>query len=215
MAALRERGELESTVIIYTSDNGVSWGEPGLPVGLKGLPYEEAIRVPLVVRWEALPVAGYTEYGLVANVDPAPTIAAIARALTPPLDGRNLLPLLVAGKRSPREVVLEYLRGSLPSLVPSYCGLRGQRHTYVLYETGEEELYDLSTDPYELDNLARQERYLPLLGSLRARTARACLPPPPSFAFPILAYRQIPLPPALPRRSLQGAASQGDAIAAR
>ena len=98
MAALRERGELESTVIIYTSDNGVSWGEPGLPVGLKGLPYEEAIRVPLVVRWEALPVAGYTEYGLVANVDPAPTIAAIARALTPPLDGRNLLPLLVRGR---------------------------------------------------------------------------------------------------------------------
>ncbi len=163
----------------------MSWGEHRLPVGLKGMPYEEAIRVPLVMRWDALPVTGYTEHGLVANVDLAPTIASLARAPHPRLDGRDLTPLLAEGRRVRREVLIEYLRGSSPGIVPSYCGLRGERYTYVVYETGEEELYDLASDPYQLDNLAAVARYAPFIDRLRARTARACSPPPPSFAFPI------------------------------
>ncbi len=180
VAALRRRGLLDQTIVIYTSDNGVMWGEHRLPAGLKAVPYEETIRVPLIVRWQALPVVPITENPLVANVDLAPTIADLAGVPLPRADGRSLVPLLLGGSRRGREVVLEYLHAPRSS-IPSYCGLRGERYKYVLYETGEEELYDLVADPHELANLASSERYARLRDRLRRRTARACSPPPPGF----------------------------------
>lgn len=185
LTALRQRGALEHTILIYTSDNGVTWGEHRLRAGLKAVPYEETIRVPLIFRWDALPVTPHTEEALVANVDLAPTIADLAGVPMPRPDGRSLVPLLLGGSRAPREIVLEYLHAPRWK-IPSYCGLRGERYKYVLYETGEEELYDLLADPYELENLASSERYAHLRDLLRERTARACSPPPPGFPLPLL-----------------------------
>lgn len=180
VAALRRRGVLQETVLIYSSDNGVMWGEHRLPAGVKGTPYEEALRVPLILRFDALAAFPRIEYALVVNVDLAPTIADLAGLSVPRLDGRSLLPLLRGGRGASRDIVLEHLHA--PSgKVPSYCGLRGERYKYVLYETGEEELYDLVADPYELENVASAEGYAALRALLRERTARACSPPPPGF----------------------------------
>jgi arylsulfatase A-like enzyme len=189
LAALRRRDLLERTVVIYTSDNGVMWGEHRLRAGVKAVPYEEAIRVPLIIRWDALLVTPRSEPALVANVDLAPTIADLAGVPMPRADGRSLLPLLLGGRWAPREIVLEYLHAPRWK-IPSYCGLRGERYKYVLYETGEEELYDLRSDPYELQNLASSERYARLRALLRERTARACSPPPPGFP-----QVDLPVPP--------------------
>lgn len=83
----------------------------------------------------------------------------------------------IVGKRVPVNPELE-----LPPLIaeakgiPSYYGLRTARYAFVAYSTGEKELYDLWKDPYELDNLGRQQTYQPLLGRLqqRAKALRTC-----------------------------------------
>jgi hypothetical protein len=65
--------------------------------------------------------------------------------------------------------------------VPTYCAVRGERYKYVLYQTREEELYDLLLDPHELDNVAAHPAMRELKRGLRARLRRLCSPAPPGF----------------------------------
>src|SRR6185436_8531402 len=92
VGVLAETGQLDRTVIIFTSDNGFLLGEHRIPDG-KLLPYEESIRVPLIVRGGGFP-ADSTALQPVANIALAPTIVALtgARARRQ-MDGRPLLPL--------------------------------------------------------------------------------------------------------------------------
>src|SRR5215213_2856297 len=87
--SLRRAGTLDSTYILLTSDNGLHLGEHRI-VQDKGSPYEESIRVPLVIRGPGVP-AGQTISALVSQIDMAPTIAAWADAAVPDfVDGRSL-----------------------------------------------------------------------------------------------------------------------------
>ncbi|MBX7220417.1 MAG: sulfatase [Blastocatellia bacterium] len=91
--ALEQSGRLENTYIFFASDNGFHMGEHRLPPG-KGTPYDEDIRVPLVVRGPGV-VAGRVVQQLGLNVDLAPTFADLASAKPPSfVDGRSLLPIL-------------------------------------------------------------------------------------------------------------------------
>ena len=67
--------------------------------------------------------------------------------------------------------------------VPSYCVVRNAARTYVQYGTGEEEIYDMSTDPGQLQNLARAPALRPSLVSFRQRTLALCNPPPPGMTL--------------------------------
>ena len=169
--------------MIFTSDNGLLWGEHRWVK--KEVPYEEAIRVPLVIRADRIAsAAGRADPHLVSNIDLAPTIAAAAGLPLPDADGRSLLPLLEGRPDGWRHALLiEHLRGTNP--IPTYCAVRTSRYLYASYDSGEEELYDLAQDPYELENLA---------GSAPVEQARLdgvlerlCDPVPPGF------HRQIGL----------------------
>lgn len=190
--ALEDTGQLDNTLVIFTSDNGVSWGEHRLGAERKLVPYEGAIHVPLVMRYDPLTRTPRTETRLTLNVDFAPTIAELAGAEIPRVEGRSLLPLLrgVATPAWRSDFLLEHLaremNRSTHGSVPTYCGVRSTTHAYVLYQTGEEELYDLRTDPYELRNLARARDTAPTLAALRSRTRELCAPPPPGFDPAIL-----------------------------
>jgi N-acetylglucosamine-6-sulfatase len=171
MAALKEKGVLDNTIVIYASDNGFLWGEHRL--GGKLWPYEESIRVPLVIRTPWDDVWGTTNHDMALNIDYAPTIAALA-GVTPqlPEDGRSLVPLL-HGQSPPwrHQFMVEYLgqnryRDGGP---PPYQGIRTTRWLYVRYRNGWQELYDLKRDPYELTNLAPDPQYAGLEATLAAR----------------------------------------------
>jgi len=98
VTALEQTGQLANTYIVFSSDNGYHLGQHRLNQG-KQAPYEEDIRVPLIVRGPGVP-AGHLLPHLTGNVDLAPTFAALAGAATPSwLDGRSLLPLF--GERPP------------------------------------------------------------------------------------------------------------------
>jgi N-acetylglucosamine-6-sulfatase len=93
IAALRRTGTLDNTYLLFASDNGFHLGQHRLPPG-KQTPFEEDIHVPLVVRGPGVP-AGRTARALTANIDLAPTIAALAGAAAPDfVEGRSLVPLL-------------------------------------------------------------------------------------------------------------------------
>ncbi len=178
--AFMDAGEAEDTVFIFTSDNGRFAGEHGLPGG-KSFPYEESIRVPLLMRLpERLGGADAPSNvdDLVANIDLAPTILDLARARPCVdgecrlLDGRSLMPLVDGRGRGwsrDRTVLIELQEPpetGQTRLPCAYVGARTTRDFYVHYtevrdpETGicrrEDvfEYYDLVGDPGQLDNLA-------------------------------------------------------------
>ena len=174
----RARGRLDDTVFIYTSDNGLSWGEHRWTK--KEVPYEESIRVPLVIRFDGR-AEPHVEDRMALNIDLAPTIADLAGLDVPDVDGRTLVPIL-----ENREVVwrtaflVEHLMGANP--VPTYCAVRTRSHLYVEYRTGERELYDLVADPYQVSNIAGDEPVL--VRRMAERLAALCDPPPPLMPPP-------------------------------
>jgi N-acetylglucosamine-6-sulfatase len=179
--ALERNGELDDTLLIYTSDNGFFHGEHRI-ASEKVLPYDAAARIPLVLRGPGVP-RGRRLGQLVANVDWAPTILDAADATPGRLvDGRSLFELLKDPRREPgREVVLE--NGVGANGVPMFRALRNQRYLWIEHKTtGEYELYDLLRDPYELRNLEDLDRYAAIRGALagrlrklqRCRGAKAC-----------------------------------------
>src|ERR687894_2566018 len=91
--ALHDSGELENTYIVFTSDNGFHLGQHRLGAG-KWTPYEEDIRIPLIVRGPGVPEGRALQH-MVLNNDLAPTFADLAGARTPSfVDGRSFAPLL-------------------------------------------------------------------------------------------------------------------------
>lgn len=186
VSELETRGVMGRTLIVFTSDNGMAWGAHELATGAKYAPYEEAIRVPLVVRYDPL-TAGRArdEARLVLNLDLAPTFAALAGARLPNVDGRDLRPLLRPASAASwrNDFVIEHLFAGGPGRqrVPTYCALRSTRYKYVAYETGEVELYDLSRDPNELHNLHARSELRGLERELRSRLEAGCRPRPPGY----------------------------------
>ncbi len=148
--SLRAKGELDNTYIFFTSDNGFHLGEHRLALS-KRTPYEETIRVPLVVRGPGVP-AGQTRDEMALNTDFAPTFADLAGTGAPRfVDGRSLKPLLTGPPpenwRTGFLIENYYLKGRRT------FGVRTDEYKYIEYSTGEKELYDLSSDPFELDSI--------------------------------------------------------------
>ena len=155
LSALEQAGILDQTFIVLTSDNGFHLGEHRIPNG-KGTAYDEAIRVPLVIRGPEVPASRTT--ALVSDIDLAPTIATWADVEIPAfVDGRSLTPLISGDPGPWRQAVLAQLHRDNPDKVdgpPAFRALRGDDFMYAEYDDGFRQLYDLSVDPYELDNLA-------------------------------------------------------------
>lgn len=190
--ALARTGELERTLIMFTADNGYFLGEQNIRQG-KILPYDPALRTPLLMRGPGIP-AGEVRYDPFLSTDFAPTIADLA-GVRPRVvvDGTSMLGVARYGDRGwtrpvltetgSRGVVRETDESGEP-LDPEtgeadyryVIGVRTDRYLYTHVATGEEELYDLSSDPRQYHNLVERPDYSTVLDQLRAqlRRVRAC-----------------------------------------
>ena len=174
---LEELGELDNTVIIFTSDNGYFYGEHGLNEERR-LAYEETARVPLIIRYPKLARAGTTPAQMVQTIDLAPTILALAGVTdTVKRDGMSLVPLL--GEDMPpwrSSLLMEYYSDTVfPRILRmGYEAVRTDRYKYIRYTElpGMDELYDLETDPFEMDNFVGSPKGRALLPGFQAELAR-------------------------------------------
>lgn len=153
MTRLQQLGELDNTLAVFTSDNGVFWGEHQLPE--KFMPYRRATEVPLILRWPGHVAAGATNSARAANIDLAPTVLAAAKVpATHVMDGRDLL-----NNFSRTEQFTEYwLDPANGGVHPTWASIRTAALEFNVYydQSGAvtfREYYNLTADPYELVNL--------------------------------------------------------------
>jgi arylsulfatase A-like enzyme len=169
---LRRNGQLDETIVIFTSDNGFMTGQHN--VYGKLLHYDESLRIPVTMRGPGIPVGEVVETAI-TNPDLATTIAAIAGARPGrPQDGIDIRPLLQTGPRLRIVPIEAYpVHGGFR---PVYTGIRYGQYTYVRLLGGAEELFDRDRDPYELTNAATLPENARILATLRAwdRRYRDC-----------------------------------------
>ncbi len=175
---LRASGQLENTLIIFTSDNGFMWGNHGL--AMKWEPYEESLRVPLIISGPSF-AKGVTSDQPVANIDIVPTIVEVAGATAArAMDGTSLVTAGTAGAGTAgtggsaeagagasanRAILIEsnMFDPAVPLQfvgynVPRYKGVRGGGYQYTEWADGTLELFDLTKDPGQMKNLAADPR---------------------------------------------------------
>lgn len=184
---LEAQGTLSNTYLLFTSDNGYLQGEHAVPSG-KMLPYDPSTRVPLLVRGPGIP-GRRTSREPVSNVDLAPTILRMAGASAAggaPIDGRSLLKFAQRPKLRSKRLVLhetgglramslqpEEDTGAIPlRTVRTYRAVRNERWLYVVYRSGERELYDLERDSFQLRSRHRDRRYAATKRALQAELSR-------------------------------------------
>lgn len=207
MDRLRTSGELQNTVVVFTSDNGYFLGEQNIPAG-KILPYEPSLRVPLVMRGPGIP-KGEVRTDPFLSIDYAPTFADLADAVpSSPVDGRSLLDVARLGDeaadgRWSRVVLTETdptraARRELEAVDPvgahqretmqgKTTGIRTSRYLYTEWLTEPSvknpgvtvELYDVIEDPDQYENLAVDGKHDDLLAQFHdvLAEARTCSGP--------------------------------------
>lgn len=157
MALLKERGILDQTLLVFTSDNGYFFGEHGLSIERR-MPYDESIRNPLLMRYPPMISADVTIDQLALSIDVAPTILEIAAApIADRIQGQSLVPLLTENPSDWRSsILIEFYtyENPMPWLMDmDYRVIRTQRYKYIHWIHHPAELYDLAADPYEMRNV--------------------------------------------------------------
>lgn len=151
--ALDEAEELKDTIVVYTSDHGDNLWSHGQ--NQKGLPYEESINIPFLIRWPGEVPAGAVNETLLSTVDVTPTLLGLANLDQPDcMDGFDLSEAMRSGEISHRPPV--FMMGS------NWRALRDERYTFARFVdglTGHEHiscgdwlLFDNERDPYQLQN---------------------------------------------------------------
>ena len=168
---LDETGQIDNTIVVLMGDNGFMFGEHGLID--KRNAYEESIRVPLLMRGPGL-AKGHTAEEIVANIDIAPTILGMA-GIGPKerFDGQSFY-VIARGERANGwrdELLYEYYwEFNYPS-TPTTFALRTPDFKFIQYHGiwDTDELYDMRNDPYEMNNLINDPKYLAVVGEMRDR----------------------------------------------
>lgn len=175
LAYLEERGELDNTMIVYTSDQGFFLGEHGWFD--KRFMYEESQRMPFVVRYPKSIKAGSVSQALSMNVDFAPTFLDMAGIEVPrDMQGVSLKPVLTNSGETPhgwREAVYyHYYEYPAEHSVKRHYGIRTADFKLIHFydDIDEWEMYDLEKDPKEMVNIfdvpeynAQQDKLIQLL----------------------------------------------------
>ncbi len=187
LAFLEQAGELDNTVVLYTSDQGFMLGEHDYID--KRWMYEESMRIPLIVRYPGTVDPGSRNEDLVNNTDLAPTLLELAGVAPPAfMQGRSIVPLLkgdeVADWR--QATYYRYWMNYAHHDVPAHYGIRTKEFKLIFFyglpldapgaKTAETtpgwELYDLRSDPHEMRNVVADSSYRDTFKRLRDELAR-------------------------------------------
>jgi arylsulfatase A-like enzyme/chitodextrinase len=161
---LSNAGRLDDTMIVFVSDNGLSWGEHRW-FDDKNCVYEECIRVPLWVYQSNLPER--SDSSLIQNIDVPITFADLAQVVpTNAVNGTSFIDLLNDASTSWRPESLIETLGLAPER--NYQAVRTSQYLYAEYENGDREFYDLSADPDQLINVVSDPGYTSVISVLQS-----------------------------------------------
>lgn len=161
----------ENTLVVYTSDQGYFTGQHGYAE--KRLMYEEAMEMPLLVRWPGRIETGTRVEALTQNIDYAPTLLDAAGVPVPEaMQGRSLLPVLESSGGAPpadwREAVYYQYFDHGRHNVARHAGVRSGRYKLIHFYTDDAwEFYDLQRDPRETRNVYGQAAYEPAIEAMK------------------------------------------------
>ncbi|NNF02829.1 MAG: DUF4976 domain-containing protein, partial [Rhodothermales bacterium] len=170
---LDEAGLAENTIVIYTSDQGWYLGEHGWYD--KRWMYEPSLRTPFIVRWPAEVEPGSRSPRMVSNLDFAPTFLDLAGASVPQrMQGRSMRTLLEEGDDPDWRDSFYYHYYEYPGshCVRRHYGVRTERYKLIhFYELGEWEMYDLESDPLEINSVYEDAGYADIRTGLERELA--------------------------------------------
>ncbi len=162
--ALRERGSLDRTVILFGSDQGLALGSHGL-LGKQNL-YEHTFRIPLIARGPGI-AQGHRTAADAYLRDLFPTTCELAGVPVPPtVEARSLVPLLGGGSVPVHPFVVGYYTNT------QRCLREGDWKLIHYLQADRTQLFDLGQDPLELTDLAADPRHARTLRRLRHRLGR-------------------------------------------
>jgi arylsulfatase A-like enzyme len=169
---LDESGLAENTLVMYTGDQGFFLGEHGLYD--KRIMYEEALRMPFLVRWPGHIKPGSTSDGMILNVDFAPTIMEAAGIKPKPdIQGRSFVPLLKGTIPSNWRQSMYYRYYYSHFETEPHLGVRTHTHKLIYFDRIDQwELYDLLKDPHEMNNIYDDPKHKDLINELKKELKR-------------------------------------------
>jgi arylsulfatase A-like enzyme len=165
MDELKKLGLDKNTIVVFTGDNGGVVSGDNYSTNLaplrggKGYQWEGGIREPFFIKIPWMDIAGKKCDVPVSSVDLYPTLLELAGAKVPEsmdIDGKSIVPLLKGGTIPERDLIWHYPHYGNQGGDPSSIIRRGKWKLIHYYETGEDELYDISADISEKNNVAAQ-----------------------------------------------------------
>lgn len=158
---LDHSGLAENTIVVYTCDHGFFLGDHGWFD--KRFMYEQALRVPWMIRYPGRIKPGRVSGKWVVNIDNAPTMLDLVGLPVPhDMQGKSLVPILKGNSPSDwrTSMYYHYYEFAPPHWVLPHYGIRTSRYKLISYYTVNEwELFDLDKDPDEMENLFEWSGY--------------------------------------------------------
>jgi arylsulfatase A-like enzyme len=155
---LKTKNLLENTVIIFLSDNGYFLGNHGL--GNKLTMHEESVHIPMFIYWNKLANKNIHTEALVSTIDVLPTILSLSGINIPDyFQGHSLQPLFSDPLLQINEFVVSESVGVGGELGSGHRMVVTDKLKYILTDTGDEALFNLENDIYELSNLLDDKQY--------------------------------------------------------
>jgi N-acetylglucosamine-6-sulfatase len=174
LATLEEMGELDNTVIIYSSDNGYFMGEHGY--WDKRIAYQNSMKIPMLMRYPKKIKPGTKIEQQALNIDLAPTILELAGVEAPDyMQGESMVKLFDGKDEDEtwRDAFMfeYYVDDAYPYAGPNMLAVKTDRYKLVdaFLEDDIDELYDLKNDPGEMVNLINDPDYMDIEASLRQK----------------------------------------------
>ncbi len=161
---------LNNTVVIFTSDNGYTWGEHRYTG--KNCLYDPCAKVPLVISYPAMTTSAFPSDQLVTNLDLVATILELAGVPIPTqVDGKSFVPLLTDVNTSLQDTILLEV-WSTSNTSPTGSAVRTKEYKYIEYNRGGREFYDLQNDPSEENNQIRNPDFTSIIQDLSVRLSQ-------------------------------------------
>ncbi len=174
LKTLKEVGELDNTIIVFTSDHGDNMGSHHMID--KNTPFHESLSIPFLIRYPKKIAPNTISDALMAPIDMMPTVVSLAGIQVPEVDGKDLSDVITGTSKDTQDelLIMNLTHLNLTSInagIDTWRGVKTKKYTYARYQDGKPwVLFDDEKDPYQLNNLVSEPSYAAVMNELNTKT---------------------------------------------